>query len=707
METLKIIKTLPELAALERYLADKEYIAVDTETTGVEKDSEIIGFSICAEVDPAIGYYVITAYWDVATQSLKYLETCKGAGPFMRSLKGKKLIMQNAPFDCARIEDNYQVQLMAYVHTDTLPLGHLLNENRHNGLKERGVELFGEDARKEQEEMKASVHANGGVLTKEKYELYKADADLIARYGAKDAILTLRVFYHDVQELFEQGLDAFFYDDETMPLLRGPTYDLNTTGLRVDPEKLQDLRRILESEILDARAYVLKEVDSYVKKKYPGTGKTNHFNITARQQLAWLLFQQLENPFYNLTKGGKEVCKYAGLKLPYTLSAKREFIEFCRDNKGRVWAEAAFNKKTGKMSRPKKIGDPWTYMACGKESLSKLAPKYKWVTRLLEYFSNSKLLGTYVLGIQNKMKYNIIRPSFLQHGTTSGRYSSRYPNFQNLPRDDKRVKSCIIAREGKVFVGADYSQLEPRCFASTSQDPTLMACFEKGEDFYSVVGAPIFEKFDVSLYKSDKNSFAKLFPPLRDKSKIIALATPYGRTAAQQASTMGISMDEAQTLIDRYFQSYPQVELMMLESHEMVKDDGMVLSAFGRPRRIPEGKNIRKIYGNTCHGDLPYQIRTLLNLGMNHRVQSTAASIMNRAAIACWGNIQIIAANDPKWAEVKIVLQVHDELVLEGPEELAEDMSIVLKDAMENTCQLPGVALLAEPKIAYNLADLK
>lgn len=705
MEKLIVIRTSSEMNVLSEYLQDKTFVSFDTETTGVNKDSEIIGFSVCAEEE--IGYYVILSYWDVKQQKLIALETKAWANNFLQKLKNKSLIMQNAPFDCAMVQNNFHVDLMPSVHTDTMILAHLLDENRHNGLKELGVSLFGEDSRKEQLEMKESVHKNGGVLTPKLYELYKADADLIARYGAKDAILTLKVFGELVPKLFEEGLDKFFYEDESMPLLKGPTYDMNTTGLQVNPEKLSTLKATLQVECMEAKNFIMQEVDTYVRNLYPGTTPKNTFNIGSGKQLAWLLFIELGNEFNILTESGKEVCKALNMKIPYAPGAKAEFIRVIREYKGRVYCPEQINKKTGKMSRAKKVADPWHYLACGKESLGKLAHKYKWVEKLLEYAKNLKLLNTYVEGVESRMRYNVINPNFLQHGTTSGRYSCKNPNFQNLPRDDKRVKSCIVARPGKVFVGADYAQLEPRVFASVSQDKTLMDCFANGEDFYSVVGAPIFGKEGLSLFKDDKDSFAKKFPKLRDRAKVVALATPYGRTAMQQASVMGISKDESQQLIDRYFQAYPKVELMMLESHEAAMKDGVVYSLFGRPRRIPAAKLIRKLYGNSSHNELPYQARTLLNLAMNHIVQSTASSIMNRAAISCWKNIRILSDEDKLWNSVKIVLQVHDELVLEGPQELAHNMNDLLKICMESAVELSGVDLIAEPKIGDNLAELK
>ncbi len=546
------------------------------------------------------------------------------------------------------------------------------------------------------------------MLTKDCYELYKADADLLALYGAKDALLTLQLFYHMVPILYEEGLDAFFYDDETMPLLRGPTYDLNTVGLKVDPDKLQALRLSLEAECLEDKAYIYKEVFAHVKDKYPGTNKGNTFNIGATQQLAWLLFEHLENLFGTITKSGKEMCLATGLTVPYKNSDKFAFIKACKARKGQVWAEPAYNYKTKKMGQAKKIKDPWVYMQCGKETFKLLGKKYKWVERLLKYNANLKILNTYVEGIQEKARYNVIRPSFLQHGTTSGRYSSKKPNFQNLPKNDKRVKSCIISRPGKSFIGADYEQLEPRVFASFSGDERLLKSFKDGDDFYSVVGAEVFNKKGVGLKKDEPGSFSVLHPKLRDISKVVTLSSTYGTTAPKMALTLGCDMDEAQHQIDAFFLTFPNVHKLMLSSHEEVKANGRVVNLFGRPRRLPEALEISKIYGkNVKHGKLPYNIRKLLNLAINHKIQSTGASIMNRAAIAVKQAIKNLAAIDPLWNEVKIVLQVHDELILEGPDSIAEDAAIVLKDCMENTVILPGVDLIAKPKIAKSLDALK
>jgi DNA polymerase I-like protein with 3'-5' exonuclease and polymerase domains len=591
----------------------------------------------------------------------------------------------------------FKIDLMPSLHTDTMVLAHLLNENRRVGLKELAASLFGEDSRKEQEEMKASVAENGGSLTKASYEMYKADPYLMGKYGAKDALLTFKLFHKLMPDLFAQDLDAFFYEHETMPLLRGPTYDLNRTGLAVDVKGLAALKKQLEAECLEAKTFIHQEIASIVKEKYPGgKAKKNHFNIGSSSQLSWLLFGKLMLEYSTLTKEGKTVCKALGLKLPYVYSAKRDFIATCERMFGEIYQPEA--KVNGKIVKAKRVKAPWSYIACDKATLAKLAPRYEWIKKLLEYQRKTKILNTYVEGIQERTRYGIIHPSFLQHGTTSGRYSSRNPNFQNLPRDDKRIKGCIQARPGRTFVGADYSQLEPRVFAYFSNDERLLQAFRGTDDFYSVIGMEVYGKTDCTPQKEGSpDAFGVKYKRLRDLSKVIALASTYGATASKLAPTTGKSVEDTQEDIDTYFEHFPGVKQMMLESHKQAKKNGVVYNLFGRPRRIPEAKQIPR---DMEHHELPYDARNILNLAVNHRIQSTGASIVNRAAIQLYANIVQLGI------DARIVVQVHDSLVLECPEADAEDVKTLLQDAMENTTVLPGINLEVVPKIGRTLADV-
>lgn len=704
-EHLIVIDTEEGIRQLTETFKDAEFIAYDTETTDTTYDAQVIGFSVAADV--SIGYYVILKYWDVDQQKLIDLGLMEAAKAFIRTLVGKSLVMQNAGFDCEKTNYNFGVELMPNVHTDVMLLAHLLDENRSVGLKQLATAIYGENEAVEQAEMKASVHKNGGVLTKKVYELYKADKDLIARYGAKDAILTLKLFYHLVPQLFEEGLDKFFYEEETMLLLRGPTYDMNTTGLRVDADRLQKLKLTLQGDIAEARAFIHAEIAAHIKDEYPGTSKAKIFNIASTDMLSWLLFEKLQNEFNTLTESGRDVCNILGVKKPYNASDKREFIYACTPRVGEVYVPATVNEETGKRTNAKKIRNPWTYMSCGKETIAKFAQKYKWCAKLLELKKNEKLLSTYVEGIQGKMRYNVIRPQFLQHGTTSGRYSSKSPNFQNLPRDDKRVKACIVPRPGNVFVGGDESQLEPRVFASQSGDERLQTSFASDDDFYSVAGIETFEKFDCVPKKDGAiNAFGVKYPALRQVSKVVVLASTYGANGYQLAPKTGKTSRETQEIIDLYFEKFPKVKEFQLRCHKQAMTEGKVYSLFGRPRRIPDAKMIPELFGDTEHSELPYEWRNILNLAVNHPVQSTGASIVNRSAIAAWHKCRELEAIDPAWAKVKQILQVHDSLVLEGPEHLAESMADVLKWAMETTVELPGVKLEAIPMIGYSLAEV-
>jgi len=698
MPKLVVIRNIEELYDLLLYLKDKEFVAYDTETTGLTSRDEIIGFSVCASEDEA--YYVILSEWNPQTQTVDqvggalYGETARR---IVEGLASKQLIMHNSVFDCYMTESFFKISLMSAVHTDTMILAHLINENRRVGLKELSASMYGESSTQEQAEMKASVLANGGKLTKSDYQMYKANGELLGKYGAKDAWLTYKLFTDLVPQLYEQGLDKFFYEDESMPLLKGPTYQLNTTGIQIDTNRLLSLKKTLEAECLEAKDFIQREIYAQVKTKYPATNQKNTFNIGSNQQLSWLLFGQYELEFNKLTATGKSVCKALGLRPPYTKAAKREFILTCLNNVGKIYQpEAIVN---GKKVRAKVYSEPWKYIEVDKKALEKHSGKYKWIERLLEFKQKEKLLKTYVLGTEKRLYYGVIRPSFLQHGTTSGRYSSRNPNYQNLPRNDQRIKECCVARPGKVFVSADFSQLEPRVFAYYSGDERLMKAFDGTTDFYSVVGIEVTGKYDaLPLKEGHPDAFGVKYKKLRDMAKTIALAVAYGATAFQLAPTTGKTVEETEEDIQEYLERFPGVKKMMLEAHELAKKFGQVTSAFGRPRRIPEAKRITKLYGNVPHSDLPYEARQLLNLACNHRIQSTGASIVNRAAIRFYNDCKKLGL------DARLVSQIHDELVVECNEQDAENVSLLLQNAMETTTALPGIVFEAIPRTSKSLA---
>lgn len=696
---LTVIDTAQGIKDLRAYLSDKQIVSYDTETTGLHKTSEIIGYSVCASEDEA--YYIILASWDQAVGQLKYTDLYVESLGLIADLAGKDLVMHNGVFDCMITEAFFSIRLIDSLHTDTMILAHLLDENRRVGLKDLSAHMFGESSKTEQEEMEASVLANGGQLTKDCYEMFKADPYLMGKYGAKDAWLTYKVFLTLVPDLYEQELDKFFYEEESMPLLRGPTYELNTEGLNVDVKALSTLKKTLEAECLEHKAFINSEIAKHVADKYPGTTKAKTFNVDAGQQMAWLMFGKLGLEFSKLTDGGKIVAKALGVNKVYTATQKRDFIHAVTQAKDSIYVPESKNAKTGKTVKAKKVKDPWAYIACDKTDFKKYAPKFKWIEALREYKRKIKILGTYVIGIEGRLRYGVIQPSFLMHGTSSGRFSSRTPNFQNLPRNDKRVKACISARPGRVLVGADFSQLEPRVFAYVSQDKNLMEAFNKDQDFYAVIGMDVFGKYDCTPAKEERpDSFKVKYPGLRDNIKVFALASVYGANAWRLSKDTGKSVEDTQEDLDKYFERFPGVFKMMQDAHENVKISGEIVSVFGRKRRVPDAKLIPKLFGDTPHGELDYNWRKMLNLAVNHKIQGTAANIVNRAMIAVHRSCR-----DAR-LDAKMLLQVHDSIVMECSEHQAEDVALLLQHAMEHTVELEGVPLEAIPKIGKTLAEV-
>lgn len=657
-------------------VAAAEYVTYDTETTGLSSSDRVIGFSICFDEDSA--YYVILEEWkDGQLIPKPYVNQAKD---IVDLLLDKKLIMHNGLFDCRITESFFKISLIDALHTDTMIMAHVLDENRSVALKELGRTMFGEDATLEAQAVRDSIQKNGGSLTKANYEMYKADSYILAKYGAKDALLTMKLFMTMLPQLIDKGLFEFFYEDESMPLLKGPTYELNTTGMLVDVHKLIEFEKSLEAESAELYTYIHSEIREKVKDKYPGTNKKNTFNIGSNQQLSWLLYGQYGLECATLTDSGKDLCKALGLRIPYTRTAKKDFIAFVAFRKG----------KFGLIT----VRDPWAYLACDKQALEKHAKRYKWIRALLDYNKKQKLLNTYVKGTLERLQYSIIRPQYLQHGTMTGRYSSTNPNFQNLPRGDQRIKDCIIARKGKVFVSADFSQLEPRIFSYYSQDPNLMQAFDGTSDFYSVVGMAVYDKCDCTPQKDGPNSFGVKYKKLRDLAKTIALASAYGATPYRLSHTTGKNTEETKEDMLAYFEKFPGVRQMMVEAHDQAKTNGYVTNLFGRVRHLPDAVHIPK---GVDHWDLDTASRNVLNMACNFRIQSTGASIVNRAAIRFHSQCKKFNLS------AKLVSQIHDELVVECPEEQAEAVSALLRDAMENTVTLVGVPLEAIPRITKSL----
>lgn len=392
------------------------------------------------------------------------------------------------------------------------------------------------------------------------------------------------------------------------------------------------------------------------------------------------------------------------------------------------------------------------------------------IKNLLRLKKNNKLLSTYIKPILLTNVDGWIYPPMKQFGTIAGRYScgsdsesetvQREVNLQTLPRferptkcgnpecpkpkeakiynsshayitiscrcgyhkvmmDHAMVKRGFIAPKGMKIVNADFSALEPRIFSWVSGDDGLMQVWRNGLDLYSQVSIDVFGLTGVSADEKDKNYLKKTQPEFRQKAKVFVLAVPYGANAARIAQEMKIEYEEAQDIINRYLDAYPELKRYMTTQEIAAQNHGIVRTEFGRTRHMPMARELWQRYGKKILrkkvmlellGDefgskLYYEFRNYMNNAKNFPIQSTAAHVCNAALI--------LLADLFEEHKIRgwICLQVHDEITCLVHEDDAELAAQLLKHSMENNWVAEVIAeqvpILAEPLIADNLADAK
>jgi DNA polymerase-1 len=310
--------------------------------------------------------------------------------------------------------------------------------------------------------------------------------------------------------------------------------------------------------------------------------------------------------------------------------------------------------------------------------LAELAENFDLPRLILDYRSVAKLKSTYTdkLGQQINPKTGRVHTSYHQAVAATGRLSSSDPNLQNIPvrtPEGRRIRQAFIAPEGTRILAADYSQIELRIMAHFSGDANLRAAFANHADVHRHTAA---EVFGVGL--------DEVTPNQRRSAKAINFGLIYGMSAFGLAKQLGIDRILAQRYIDTYFKRYPGVKAFMDQSRETAKEKGYVETLYGRRLYIPEinSRNAQR---------RQYAERTAINAPM----QGTAADIIKRAMIAVDGWIQ--ESNVP----VKMIMQVHDELVFEVADPFIEDAAVEIQTLMCHAAEM-AVPLLVEVGVGGN-----
>ena len=296
------------------------------------------------------------------------------------------------------------------------------------------------------------------------------------------------------------------------------------------------------------------------------------------------------------------------------------------------------------------------------EVLEELAEEHEIARLILEYRKYAKLKSTYTDALPELIskKDNRIHTSFNQTVTTTGRLSSSNPNLQNIPartEEGNKIRAAFVPedRENSVILSADYSQIELRLLAHMSEDKHLIEAFTNDVDVHTLTASKV---FGVDIKDVTKD--------MRYKSKAVNFGIIYGQSKYGLAKALGITNDEAEDFINKYFATYPNIQLYMSYVVDMAMKNGYVETVFGRRRYLPELNSPNMMIREFAK-----------RAAINQPIQGTAADLMKYAMIECYKQLKKCNLKS------KMILQVHDEIVIETYKNELEEVQAIVKAAME------------------------
>ncbi|WP_328597293.1 DNA polymerase [Heliobacterium mobile] len=559
----RLIQTLSQLEQLVEDLEREPFVALDTETTGLNVyRNEIVGISISL---PNADYHV---YIPVAHKTGKQLDrdcVLDALRPMLTNPDIGK-VLHNAKYDI-HMFIRHGVRMRGLLYDTRIAMA-LLNENETSYALKNLATKYGKHFG-----FKEESHTFEELFGKTRFDEVALDVALV--YAAKDTHLTLELYKWQLDHLQKREKLLQLHRDIENPLV-DVCVDMEQAGLLID--------RNFAVEYGDELRHEIVVTEGKLKDAF------GDINFNSPTQLAKVLYDQLELP-----------------------------------------------------DRNKRSTDVKT--------LKSLQGEHEGIAHLLNYRGLTKLLGTYVDALPEQIQSDgRLHGSFNQVQTVTGRFSSSEPNLQNLP---PKARKLVIAPEGKLILGSDFSQIEPRILAHLSGDPLFREPYLRGQDLYSnlasrVFNVPIEDCADGSIY--------------RKKMKIGLLAVMYGTSMFTLSQQLGITAEEAQQFIRDFFTSYPGVHKFIASVHEFVKTNEYVETIDGRKRRFPGYREHAKVYdalaGRICRlantaevptnfwrvKEIPRSLKeefrkvkgpveSVRRQSVNAIIQGTAADIMKKALL--------------------------------------------------------------------------
>ena len=584
----ELIDNINDLNRWVKKIYQRGYVAVDTETTGLN-DMIVDLVGICLSVEIGEACYIPLGHTDGEGDLFGGASLCSGQINLEEALTILRPVLQdpsiikigqNIKYD-TKIFARYNVNLTPV--DDTMLLSYAINGGKHN----HGMDYLSERYLDHKPiSIKSLLGSGKSAITFDKVPISDA-----VNYAAEDADITLRLW-----KLFKPMLHANsvtkVYEKLERPLI--PVLaKMEMDGIKVDRNTLSRMSNNFAQSMSGLEAEI-----------YDLAGQS--FNVGSPKQLGEILFDKLELP------GGK---------------------------KGKTGAYGT-----------------------GVDVLEDLASEgYELPVKVLDWRQMSKLKSTYTDALQGHINPNTgrVHTSYVISGASTGRLSSTDPNLQNIPirsEAGRKIREAFIAEEGNVLLSLDYSQIELRILAHIAKIDTLKQAFHEGQDIHALTAS---QMFNVPLENMD--------PMVRRQAKAINFGVIYGISGFGLARNLRIPRKEAQSFIDTYFERFPGIRTYMDETVSFAKENGYVETLFGR-----------KIHTSEINAKGP-QAGFAKRAAINAPIQGTAADIIRRAMVQMPNAI----AHLP----VKMLLQVHDELIFEVNKDALSETTEVVRKIMEKASE--------------------
>lgn len=673
-DMVAVIRNRADLTAYIDSCIRNNVSALDTETTGLDPlTDKVVGVCLYTPGEKAV--YIPLLHRSYMTGDLLPNQlTEKDLREELSRLKETKIIMHNAKFDIRMCRHSIGVLLPCY--WDTMLATRVLNENAKSAaLKyQYAVNIEGHEPEYDYDTLFRGI------------DYRDVPIDLAAMYAAVDPLITYKLYKFQEEQIERPenaGMKNVLMNIE-MPLLPC-VVEQEDTGVCIDKEFAAKLSVIYHQKLEDISAQVQQELDknSQQIKQYrilnPDNKLEDPISVTSPTQLAVLL--------YDIIKVG--------------------------------------------------VIDAGKPRGTGEEILKKI--NLPLCDKILEYRGVQKLLTTYIDKLPNSVSVadGRIHASFNQIGADTGRFSSSDPNLQNIPSHNKEIRKMFVASPGCLFVGSDFSQQEPRLLAHFSQDEHMLDAYKNKRDLYSTVASKAYKLpyEECQEFRADgtKNPEGK---KRRTYIKSVVLGLMYGRGANSIAEQLKISGQEAQEIIDNFYNGFPKVREWMNKSKDFAKKYGYVETLWGRRRHLPDIQlpyyEAKRIAGakpvdfnpffdsissssvmeddskgnyyinllNQCRNfrdkeDIKRRaladgwkisdnggfISTAERQCVNSRIQGSAGDMTKRALISIY--------NNPRMKELgfKVLLTVHDEIIGECPVDNVAECGKLLSECMINAAK--------------------